>query len=254
MKRIIPIVCIFLGSIASISFAQNLKPEIVGNKEIVTKERAISSFKHLKVIGLEIELEKSQSPTLKITAESNIVDHVVSELRGDTLLFYTKRDQPLREITVPKLHVGYQEVQSILASNASVKLLTPLKSEALLVKLQIKSSLVGELNVKNLNMSLTTSQATLSGKSNSCQIDMFVLSKLIAEEFYTDIAEVREETQCESYLNVGTSLTPRLFGESKIENKGSAKENILYPPMEQMLSWERMKNRMNRKSDLMYFE
>jgi hypothetical protein len=232
--------------------AQSPKPEIIGNKVETTAHRQMADFKHVKIVAVDAELVKGNESKVDITAESNIVDHIISRMSGDTLIVGPDLDFQLRNITTPKIKITYREINTILGSVATIKMLTPVDGTSLKVKLQSKSSLTGTLKLQTLELSMSNScKATLSGSADNAMITLWTKSYLNAKNLKISKAQITEETLCEADLYVSGELSAMLFAESKIQNSGKAKPNITYPSIDQMAS---MPKTIGRNLDLYTFE
>ncbi|MCF2492426.1 GIN domain-containing protein [Dyadobacter chenhuakuii] len=217
---------------------QGMKTEIVGNKQMTNSSREIPNFSHLRIIGLDVDLQKGQTNSISLTAESNIIEHIASKVDGDTLVIHYERNQPLRNVTSPKIMLTYSNgINSILGSVSNIKLLSPLENDDLVVKLQTKSSITGMVKLNSLNLRMETScNAALSGSANDMHAELFTKSNLNARDLAIKNLDIVEETHCKSELNVSEQLTAKLFVESTLNNVGNAKPDITYPSMDQMTS------------------
>ncbi|WP_026631055.1 GIN domain-containing protein [Dyadobacter alkalitolerans] len=217
---------------------QGIKTEIVGNKQMTNSSREIPNFNHLRIIGLDVDLQKGETNSVSLIAESNIIEHIVSKVDGDTLVIHYERNQPLRNVTSPKIKLTFNNnINSILGSVSNIKLLSPLENNSLVVKLQTKSSITGMVKLNSFNLRMETScNAELSGSANDMHARLFTKSNMNAKDLAIKKLDIVEETHCKSELNVSEQLTAKLFVESTLNNVGNAMPNITYPSMDQMTS------------------
>ncbi|MCF0050670.1 DUF2807 domain-containing protein [Dyadobacter sp. LJ53] len=216
---------------------QSLKTEIIGNKQLINLSREVPSFNHLRIVALDVDLQKGKSNSVSLTAESNIIEHIISKVEGDTLVIQFDRKHALRNIESPKITLAFSNLNSILGSASNIRLLSPLENDSLLVKLQTKSSIEGTVKLNFLDLRMSTScNAELSGSTNIAHAQLFTKSTLNAKKLMVNDLTLIEETHCRAELNVSEQLTAKLFAESTLENIGNAKPNVTYPSIDQMTS------------------
>jgi hypothetical protein len=228
--------CLFLLICAYplLASAQFSRTEIIGNKQMVTENRHTSTFSHIRVIGLNAILENSNSSSLQITAESNITEFVKSEVSGDTLLLSINAPFALREIAVPSVKIPFQNIKSISGSVSNILLNSPVNSDSLLVRLQINSSIVGELNSKNLHLKLLNSKATLSGSASKTTAWLRTLSDFNGSSLSVQKMDIRAKTLSTAKVNVSESINATLLADSKISNSGIATPTITQGTVDQL--------------------
>lgn len=85
------------------------KPTVTGNGQIVTQQRPVGDFRAISSTGSgDVVVRIGPRPSLSVTAESNILPLLVTEVRGDRLELksrgsYRTRHSPRYTITVPDL-------------------------------------------------------------------------------------------------------------------------------------------------------
>lgn len=229
--------------ISAASYAQIAKPEIRGNKQMVTVNRPVASFSHIRVIGLDAIIEKAVSKDLQITAESNITEFVKSDMSGDTLVLSLDTRMQLRDIALPSVRIPYQHIESILASVSNIKLASPITSDALLLKLQINSSIEGEIHTKHLDLKLLSSTAKITGTSTDSQVSLRTKSEFNGKDLLAERMTIKEETLSSADVHVNELLAVTLVADSKVSNAGKATPTITQGASDQIsLSFPRLKN------------
>jgi len=234
---------ILIGTLAS---GQTKKTGVIGNKNIETSHRQIPKFNHLRVIGLDVELLRGNETSITLTAETNVIKHIITQVQNDTLIIQFEKGQQLRDIAEPKIGLVYQNLNSILGSVSSIKAKSPLQGDTLKIKLQTNSSIEGDLNFQHLNLSLKTScKAILTGSCSTSDVILHTESILDAPSLNVAELNIIEETLCLSTVNVSNKLTAQLFAESKLSNVGKASSSISYPSMDQMSSMKTIGNNVD---------
>lgn len=91
------------------SVTVNNQRPVVGNGQVVTQSRPIGNFREIESRGAsDVIVRVGARPSLSITAESNIIPLLSSDIRGDKLVLdtrgsYRTRHSPRIVITVPAL-------------------------------------------------------------------------------------------------------------------------------------------------------
>ncbi|MCE7065754.1 GIN domain-containing protein [Dyadobacter sp. CY326] len=227
----------FFALLCSTVMAQSIKTEIVGNKQMINLSREIANFNYLRIVSLDVDLQKGAANFISLSAESNIIEHIISKVDGDTLFIHFDRNQPLRNVESPKITLNFINLNSVLGSASNIKLLSPLENDSLLVKLQTKSSIQGVVKLNFLDLRMATScNAEISGSTDIAHAELFTKSILNAKNLIVNDLTLTEETLSRADVNVLKQLTAKLFVESILNNTGNAKSDITYPSMDQMVS------------------
>ena len=94
---------------ADTSVRNGNSPQVVGNGQIVTQSRTIGNFTQIEARGAsDVVVRVGAAPSLAITADSNIISQLTSEIRGNRLVLesrgsYRTRHTPRIVVTVPSL-------------------------------------------------------------------------------------------------------------------------------------------------------
>lgn len=97
------------ASFADTSVRNGNGPQVVGNGQVVTQTRAIGNFTDIEARGAsEVVVRVGPAPSLAITADSNIIPQLSSEIKGNKLILgsrgsYRTRHTPRIVVTVPTL-------------------------------------------------------------------------------------------------------------------------------------------------------
>jgi len=115
-----PVTLITIAAVAALAFTPSAgfadtsvrhgnSPQVVGNGQVVTQSRAIGNFTQIEARGAsDVLVRVGPAPSLAITADSNIIPQLSSEIRGDKLVLesrgsYRTRNAPRIVVTVPSL-------------------------------------------------------------------------------------------------------------------------------------------------------
>ncbi len=108
-----------LALLMSLPVCGQRKPKIKGNRSVITVEKPLGAFSHLKVTdGLEVRLHSGDSEGVRIEADDNLIDILRFRQDGDTLIastFYTITGSKKLDLTLT-----YQDLNSIEVEQGSV--------------------------------------------------------------------------------------------------------------------------------------
>ena len=97
---------------AETSVRHGNSPQVVGNGQVVTQSRPIGNFSEIEARGAsDVVVRVGPAPSLAITADSNIIPQLSSEIRGNKLVLesrgsYRTRHTPRIVLTVPSLNAA----------------------------------------------------------------------------------------------------------------------------------------------------
>ena len=97
------------ASFAETSVRHGNSPQVVGNGQVVTQTRAIGNFSEIEARGAsDVVVRVGPAPSLAITADSNIISLLGSDIKGRKLVLdskgsYRTRHTPRIVVTVPLL-------------------------------------------------------------------------------------------------------------------------------------------------------
>ncbi|QIK96306.1 DUF2807 domain-containing protein [Sphingomonas sp. HDW15A] len=138
-----PVTWITIAAAAALTFAPSASfadtsvrhgngPQIIGNGQIVTQTRAIGNFSEIEARGAsDVVVRVGPAPSLAITADSNIIALLGSDIKGSKLVLdskgsYRTRHTPRIVVTVPSLNSaalsgsGNMRVEGIVGSSIAL--------------------------------------------------------------------------------------------------------------------------------------
>ena len=115
-----PVTLITIAAVAALTFTPSAgfadtsvrngnSPQVVGNGQIVTQSRTVGNFTEIEARGAsDVVVRVGPAPSLAITADSNIIPQLTSDIRGKKLVLesrgsYRTRNTPRIVVTVPSL-------------------------------------------------------------------------------------------------------------------------------------------------------
>jgi len=146
-KTQITIILLFVGSIA---FAQN------------SETRDLDKFSELKVSeGIEVVAKKGNENSVEIAVSRTDIDRIVTEVRGDRLSIYVKRNSWSSRNQSGKIRVTLiytEEINEIIANtSAEVIFEDMIKTRSLSITTSTSGAVEANVQVERLDLSATTS-------------------------------------------------------------------------------------------------
>lgn len=197
-----------------------------GRESITFNERDYSHIEASSIFHLYIK----QGPYEDIKVfgrESDLEDVTIRNKRGTLVIdmnnswfFWNKKREFIKvEITVP-------ELEGIQLSGASKAYLYHRKEGFVDISLSGASSVEGELVCDDLKLKISSaSKATISGKANSMHASLSSASKLSADDFKTNYANVKCSGASNASIYASKTLDLSASGASKINYIGNATIN-----------------------------
>ncbi len=196
---------IFLSIISLIGSA------LPGNSD-KTEMRQVSNFNGIKVsTGIDLYITMGSSEEVKIVANDEIIDNLITEVKDGTLHIYMKQNNWFNWNNgnkTMKAYVTVKELQKVDASSGSdVKSENTLKGEDLKVSASSGSDV--ELDIYYKNFSLDTSSgsdAKITGKTKNFEAEASSGSDINAKELESVICKVKVSSGSDAEVNVSEEL------------------------------------------------
>ncbi len=230
MKRIVKqsqmALLLLLMFMLHIGSACNLElSPIEGSEKTATEERSIRSFIALKVSGgIEVELTQSQTESLVVTADDNILPLIESIVSDGVLRIGLK--EPVRNVGTMKVSVSFKKLESIDISGA-VRLYgtNNMSFEHLELEGSGASEFRLDLKADYLVIDMSgASNANLKGNANKLKVDASGASKVYADSLESGSAVVDASGASLVEVWASESIVVDASGASGIRYKGAPKQ------------------------------
>ena len=188
-----------------------------------TEIREVKKFNAIKVSeGIDLYITMGDTEEVKIVANEDVIDDLVTEVKDGTLRIYMKDSNWFNwnRSRTRKAYVTINELVALTASSgADIKSENTLKGESLKVKASSGSDV--EIDVFYKNFSLDTSSgsdAEISGKTKNLEAEASSGSDIKAQNL--------ESTICKLRASSGSDITVKVSGE--LYAKASSGADIRY--------------------------
>lgn len=222
----IGIFAILLLFITSISSGCMLIDGVEGNGRVVTEERNVSDFNGIDISNaFEIILKQGSSESLTIEADDNLLELIVTEVRGGVLKIYSERN--IRHPKSLKIFLTFKEIDYIDISGA-----VELTSDGKLTFDEIEidgsgaSEIDLELEAEKLEIDFSgASEIDLKGKVTEVNIDLSGASEISAYDLETDIMDLDISGAAEARVFANKELNVEASGAASVRYKGNPSIN-----------------------------
>lgn len=206
MKTVKLLFTVVLSFITCIGMAAN------GNSD-KTEIRDVSSFNGIKVsTGIDLYITMGTVEEVKIVAEDDIIDDLITEVKDGTLRIYMKQSNNWFNWNsgnqTRKAYVTVKELQKIDASSGSdVQSENTLKGEELDVSASSGSDVTLDIYYKSFSLDTSSgSDAKISGKTKNFKAEASSGSDIKAQELVSSICRVNVSSGSDASVNVTDEL------------------------------------------------
>jgi len=228
MKRdVVMLMSLMLASFLFISGActGNFNPQVSGGGDPVKQERTVSGFDALEVGGaFEIFLTQGPKESLTIEADSDIIDMIVTEVRGNTLKIYTEKGccKNVRKMAV---YLTMTDVERIDISGAcELENTGSLKLDNLEMEVSGASEMSLKMDVDKLELNLSgASELFLEGSCSQLYLDASGASEIEADQFLVGKMTIDASGASDCRVYVTDELVIEASGATTVRYAGNPK-------------------------------
>ena len=202
-------------------YAQN---SITGNGNIVKQQRAIGNFNKLTVrVGMRVRIETGNAGTADLEGESNILEHVVTEVKNGELTVMLAQNKSYNQTKGVTVTIHVAALESILVSTGcSVESDLPIQATNLTASVETGSRLTAPVSVKKLKLTVRDgSQANLQGTATEADIHLSGAGKLTADKLTIARADVELNGASRADIHVTETLSASAEGVSTVNYTGN---------------------------------
>lgn len=210
-------------SLFSCNFDMNLNPGVKGNGDVKIENRTMNQpFTTIKATeGLDVYLTQSDSESIRVEADENLQDIIVTEVIDGVLKIHTK--QNIGRCTSKKVMVSFRDISSIISTSGSdVYSTNTITSENLNLESTSGSDMKLDVNTTTLNCKSTSgSDLKLSGKTIKLIAEATSGSDIKAENLIAESSEVRATSGAGITVNTTKELTANATSGADIKYLGN---------------------------------
>jgi len=191
-----------------------------------TENRKVKEFNEIKVsAGIDLYLKMGDTESVKIVADDDIIDEVVTEVKDGTLRIYMKKSNWFNwnGNKTRKAYVTVKELNVLQASSGSdVRSENTLKGEILDVRASSGSDVDIDVFYKNVSLDTSSgSDARLRGKTKTFKAEASSGSDINAGDLESKICNVRASSGSDATVNVSDELYAKASSGADIKYYGN---------------------------------
>ncbi|WP_331145036.1 head GIN domain-containing protein [Hymenobacter sp.] len=191
--------------------------------------RRVGTFENVKASGaLNIYLRQGSTTEVKVDAAPEILEHIKTDVSGNTLTIYRDKKFSLSELMRSKsvkVYITTPKLEALEVSGAcDVKGETPIKANNFRINASGASDVTLTLNANSVSTDASgASDIRLDGRVERQQVQISGSSDYRASDLRSDKADVDASGASDAYVYVDEELTSRSSGASDVHNKGRAR-------------------------------
>jgi hypothetical protein len=204
--------------------------EIVhGSGDVITQKRSIDQFERIVLQGEgDVEFTQTARTRVVVEAEDNLVDELITEVRGDTLLIKT-RERVILDPTKPILfHVEAPELRFIKVEGAANFHARDLDNEDLRIEISGSGRLaIDNLQAQSLRTTITGSgDVRMSGQVMTQDVDISGSGEYRCKNLKSADARVNVSGSGKVEVFVKDNLEVDISGSGQVAVRGEPKTKV----------------------------
>ena len=193
---------------------------ISGNGNVIEETRDISGFTGVHVsTGIDVYLTEVNSFDVRVEADENLMEVILTELNGDMLVVKTDRVN-IRNAESKKVFVTMPELSQLKISSAGdCEGLTPFHCENLRLSVSSAGDLSLDVEARSINIDISSSgDARIAGSTEELDVSLSSAGDLHAFDLVAGVVQV----------DVSSAGDARVFATEEISMNVSSAGNIYY--------------------------
>jgi len=225
MKKITVVIALIVSVAANAQWAEKIK----GNGNVTTKNVSTGSYDKIDISGsFDVELIQGTEGKISITGEENLLQYIVTEVKGDALKIHVENNKNIRPSSGKTIvvKVPFQSLNEVtLAGSGDVKSKSTIKSTSFTAKLTGSGNIDLTVDSDSLQGNITGSgDLTLKGKADSFKSEVVGSGDLNAFDLKAAKADANVSGSGNSRIYCTEYLEARISGSGDIDYKGDPKK------------------------------
>ena len=232
MKNLILVASVFLISITSAQAQWWGSKKVKGNGDMVTKARTTNTYDEIKLVGsLDVELIAGKEGKIKVEAESNLQEYIITEVKGNSLKISTEEGislQPSSNKTI-KITVPFESIEEVsITGSGDIWNKDIIKANDFKASVTGSGDLMLHLDAKDIEGTVTGSgDIKLKGKSQNFKCRVTGSGDFMAYELECNNVEAAVSGSGDIQVYAKNFLKASVSGSGDITYKGNpAKEDF----------------------------
>lgn len=199
---------------------------VKGSENVIKQDRTITeAFSKVEVsMGIDLFLTQDDKVQLRVEADDNIIDLLITEVRGEVLHIYFEKN--IGKVESKKVYLTMSDINSIKASSgADIVTKSKIKSEKLYISASSESEIEADLEINELICkSSSGSDIKLRGTSNKAVVSASSGSEIDAAALIVSHVIAESSSGADITITANESITADASSGGDINYKGTPKE------------------------------
>ena len=224
MKKTITLSLFALLFVSSIN-AQWRNKKVKGNGNITTETRSVGNYNGIGCSGsMDFVLVKGTEGEIKLEGESNLLEHIVTEIKRGDLIVKVKKNyniQSSKGKTV-KITIPFQDINKVtLAGSGDVITEDRIDTDKFGVSLAGSGDIILDINASDIKSSLAGSgDITLSGNTSNLKVSLAGSGDIKAFDLQSDDVSVSIAGSGDVQVTSNENLKVSIAGSGDVRYKG----------------------------------
>ncbi len=208
-------------SLSSCIYGQ-YRQKVTGSGKVVTKDRKADYFNAIKVSsGIDVYLMQGNTESIKLEADDNLHEYILTEISGGTLKIYTEVN--IQRAKSKKVYVTMKDVESLSASSAGdIYGKNTIKTQELDLNVSSAGDIKINIVVEKLSCNISSAgDITIEGTADELKADLSSAGDLNAYELTAKVADVSTSSAGNAKITVTEKLTARTSSAGDIYFQGN---------------------------------
>jgi hypothetical protein len=196
------------------------------------EDRHLSGFNAVDLAGsFDVYITQGSTESVKVEAPDNVIDHIITEVRGGVLKIYNKNENGFRwgdlfgSHKKIAIYVTAKDLNSIgLTGSGDIYFREGIHTNSLKLRVSGSGDMVGKVDVKTLESSISGSgDVKLSGRADNSSVSVGGSGDFSARGLVTVNTAVRVSGSGDASVNASSKVDASVSGSGDIRYTGGAK-------------------------------
>lgn len=223
MKKLFNFLAVFCIASCLSSCYWFSQEKITGNGDLTEETRQLDPFHMLSVKGsFDVEVRHSNEIYAVISAESNLMEHILTTSRGGFLSIESKKDVRLAPKKALKIMLYTPQLEKIELMGSGSIVTEFASDEKVEISMMGSGSIYASLNTHELIANLNGSgNIRVAGEASRATYNVNGSGNILATDFLVQLADVKIAGSGSAHCHVSDDLRARVMGSGDIIYRGN---------------------------------
>jgi hypothetical protein len=193
-----------------------------------TQDRHLTGFNAVSLAGsYDVYIVQGSTESVKVDAPSDVIDRIITEVRGGVLVIRTKEgtDWDWKGNKKMAVYVSIKNVNAVsLSGSGDIFFKDGLRASSLKIKLSGSGDIVGKVDVKTLDSSIGGSgDITLTGQAENSTVSVGGSGDFTGNNLITTNTRVSVGGSGDASINASEKIDASVAGSGDVRYTGGAK-------------------------------